>query len=318
MPTYTGMETAVGVGVETTWGTAVARTIWLRVLSCTLQRRQVRVPRGGLSSKGAASHMRRKYFLSTDQVEGEIRWEMGYSDGSVLLLAHALYGIVDAGAGPYTHTATIGKTAISGGGLTIEVIKGNGDAEVFEGCKIDRLSLSMSPGGIMIATASIIGQTSGGLVSAGSPTYTGSDFAILHSHSGTLTKGAISADLQSFDLTFTRNLARRQLTGSTLTQEPLPSDYPSVECTVGAEYGGTAAHAAFLAGTEGNATITWTDSPRIFALTLHNAIIQDLDMPIDSPGVLSQRLRIEPFSDGTSEGMAIVVTNANALYTSNG
>ena len=69
---------------------------------------------------------------------------------------------------------------------------------------------------------------------------------------------------------------------------------------------------AALAGTQGDATITFTDGTRSLAITLHNATIMDYADPISGVGVIRQKVRFQGFADGTKHGLGIVLTNGNS------
>jgi len=112
-------------------------------------------------------------------------------------------------------------------------------------------------------------------------------------------------------LTVNNGLARRQLLGSTVTKEPLRSDFQSVELSVTLEVE-DALYAALLADTQGDATITFTSGSLSMAFTIQNAYLMEASDPVSDAGVVQMSLTFAAESDGTDEGLQIVMTNAVA------
>src|SRR5262245_14233225 len=131
-----GRGLAFGFGNETTWGTAVSRTIWVRGLSESMKRTLSYIPRGVLVEASGSRNIR-STFLASDMAGGTLEFLVGY-EGMGRILQHILHGTPTT-TGPvssiYTHTYLL-ATSPPTGGLTIEVIRGNsGISEVFEGCR---------------------------------------------------------------------------------------------------------------------------------------------------------------------------------------
>jgi len=313
---FLGRGGTLGFGIESTWGTPVARSNWVRAVSLNLKRTINNVPRPHLGTLGATSHNRRQYFVSSDEAGGSLEVLFAYDDSTELLLQHLFGAVADAGAGPYTHTYTL--SASTPVGLTIEQILGTGSAEVFEGCRIVSGEISIAVADVMRLKCDIIAQTSGGLASAGTPTYSSNGEEALHHQAGQLSFNGNTFDLSAMSVKIDSKQARRQLLGSKLTSEPAISDFAEVSGSFTVEYTDSNLHDDFIAGTQADATITFTGTTNnAAAFTFQNMLITDVAIPVSGPGIISQTVNFQAFSDGTDEGFKLVVTNDNALSTAN-
>lgn len=313
---YLGRGAAMGIGEESTWGTAVSRTAWFRLVSSTIKRTVAKTQRGVLA-ESSSSRNRRAHYIGADDVGGTVVILMGY-EGLGLLLKHALHGTPST-TGPsgsiYTHTFKLG-TAPPTGGLTIEIIRGTGSAEVFEGCRISKMSWEIEAGGLMKVTLDVIGQTSAGPTSAGTPTYTTNELDVIHHQCGTLSFNSATYTLKKFTVSLDNHLARRPLLGSKLTADPAPSDFTDVMFDAELEYEGDALLTALTADTESDAVISFAGvSSRSLSFTVHNAYLDDTDVPVNTVGVLPMSIKFRGQSDGTDEGLQIAVANTQSSAT---
>ena len=298
MAVYLGRNTSCGFSEETTWGSPTSRTNWRPVASVSLSRKVTQVPRPDLKSD-AGSAMRRGHFLSEEVCDGSASMAASY-DSIGMLLKHGLGTLADAGSGPssYTHTYTLAASPPTG--LTVETVRGtSGQSEVFEGVKVNNLTLSVAAGEAMMLDLDFIAQT-GTRGSAGSPTYGSNENLILHSQAGQFAFNGANYDLKSLTLKVENSLDRRQLLGSVLTSEPVRSDFMSVTLDVELE-AVDALSAALVAGTQSDATITFTTATD----------------DIGDAGIVSMSCSFVCESDGTDEGLSILVTNSDASGTQN-
>jgi hypothetical protein len=218
------------------------------------------------------------------------------------------------GTGPYTHTYTLGTLPA---GLTIENVRGTGTSEIFEGCRINSGTLAVSAGGVMTMDLDVIAETSSARGTAATPSYGAGDTPVLHSHAGQFSFGGASYDLVDMSLAVNNALARRQLLGSAVTKQPKRNDFQSIELSVTIEVE-DALYAAFLADTQSDATITFTSGSLSAGFTIHNAYLTSASDPVSSAGIISQSLSFMGESDGTDEGLAIAIVNANSSAITGG
>lgn len=305
-----GYFSSVGFGEESTWGTAVSRTHWYRLVSSNLRRRTVKIQRPVLGED--SSGMALKHLLVQHMVEGRVVLLVGL-EGLGLLLKHALWGTpATTGTNPYTHTYKLGSSQPAGG-LTVELIHGNASAEVFEGCRINRLVLRGASGGFVQIEMDIIGETSGGLTSAGSPTYTTNEVEISSHMAGSLSFNSASYTISdNFELVLDNRLRRRMLFGSLYTKDPKPTGRRGVSLSLGVEYETDALPTALTADTQGDVAVTFTNGSRSLAITVHNAYLDDVAHPVETADILSQRAMFLGESDGTDDGLQLVIVNTQS------
>ena len=310
----------LGIGVESAWGTAVTRTNFLRAKRLALRRTIETAVRGAMGSVGTTDLNARTLYQVRNTAGGTVAIECGYSDSTVLLFRDWIGAVATAGAGPYTHTNTPTVPASFPVGLTLEQGFGRrastNDAEVYEGCVINGGTFRCAPGEVAELELDIIAETSGGRTTASTPTYTSNDHPILHSHAGVLAWSSLSDRVLSLEISVQNSLARRYLLGSQDTARPYPSGLMEITVRATREYDENTAYADYLAQTGADLTITFSDSPRSLAWTIHNAKLTDLSENIQA-GVTTQTLTWRGLSDGTDEGISAVFTNANSAATAN-
>jgi hypothetical protein len=315
---YLGRGGWLGFGVEGTWGTAVATTNWMRMVSASAQREVERVYRPHLGTPSAVSAMHRSVYDKSDFSGGSFEVEWGYSDSSNLLLSQAFGAAANGGGGPFTHTYTLADALPIG--LTIDRVLGNGKSNMFEGCVIDGLDLSCNVGEVARMKVDFLAQTASARQAGEAPTMTPSDYPVLHHHAGAapLEFNAVNYDVLSWGLSLKRGLTRRQLWGSKVTAKPVRAGFEEVVFRITKEYDSDTLHDAYISGTADDMVLTLADAPRAAVITIHNAVIRNYKCDVNAPGPLQESMEFVGLSDGTDEGAKIIVTNAVALYTSNG
>lgn len=311
-----GFGAVIGAGVESTWGTVVARTVWKRVTSAGLRRTRSRSIVPVLGDLAQVSTNPRDFYVENDFAGGPISMPMAYDDATVLFCRHLLGANVDSGAGPFTHTQTLASPGQVG--LSIEQISGTPAsgggfmAEVFEGCSINGGRISVEAGKLMMLDLDIIAETSQGLVAPGTPTYNTTLQHIAHQHAGTLAIGGTNFPVKSFAISVARNLSRNQELGSLLTQRPV-EDRLDIEIDATVLWQQSNWDANYLADTQGTLTLTFTGtSNRALAITAHNVLVMDVSRPVSSAGGIQQSVKMKTFSDNTNQGLNLVFSNANA------
>ena len=223
-----------------------------------------------------------------------------------------------------THTYTIANDVPTG--LTMELVRGTGSSEIFEGCRFPSGTFSVSSGGVMQLELEVIAETSteSGAESpsvaprsaAGTPSFGSGDTPVLHSHAGTLSFNSVNYSLVDFSVTLNNALARRQLLGSAVTKQPLRSDFMSVEASLTLEVEDVL-YKALIDDTESDAVITFTSGSRTFAFTIQNAFLSSATDPVSSAGIVSQSLTLVGQSDGTDEGLKVVINSGDVNPTNN-
>ena len=319
---YIGGGAAIGMGEEAAWGTAVARAYWLRCLpGANLRAVQGKVPRNPMQM-GASALVSRSHYTTHQHVTGGFSTILGYQNcGPWLKHIFGDAGGAGAGGGPYTHTLTLGRLPSDSvkPGMTLELIRGNGtNSEVFEGCLANQVTFACATGGLMtMSFDDIIGETVSARAAKGSPTF-GDDSPVLHSDAGTLAWSGNTWTLGSWACKINWGLTRRQQLGSNLTLKPETANPLQVQWDI-TMLVDDAAYSEMLVDAEDDATITWTSGTNSMAWTLQNAFIEgDVNDALDGPGPIMSRLTLKGQSDGTDDGLKLVLTNDQSAVEDNG
>lgn len=306
-----GTQVAVGIGEETTYGTPVAPTKWLEILSESLRFVPTNLESQGL--RRGTRNLRRgsRRTRSARAAEGQINLEVP-STGFDLIWEHLLGG----GTGPWTMGSLQGKS------LTVQKILADDalttiDAFTYHGGKITQAQFSLSVDQILQVALDMDfedeDRAGDGGTAAGTPTY-GSE-ELLNFLGATLTVGGSAmANVLSFQLSIANNLntSRYYLGSGGLKAEPLSNDFPAVTGQFVAE---------FLDPDDWYATFEADTGVALnldFADTAGNTV--DIDVPeirldgetpqVSGPQVVEATVAFTGFYDGTNPGVTITHTAA--------
>lgn len=309
---YSGRGTGIGIGKETTWATGVARSAWVKAVNASLQEKTERVGTPHLVHSGEGIFL--EHYLSRVTAGGDLESLGTYNAPSFGDLLWAAMGdAATTGAGPnYTHTINPSATLPS---LTMEMIRGTGTAEVFNGCKCSSLALVQAPNDVLRLRTSWIGKDSGGRVAAGTPSYTASPSRILHHEMGAISWNSLNfARARSVEVQINNNLERRDVCGSKYTDEPDYAGFRDVMIRLQLLWDSDAFVSGMRAGTISDLEVLWTGttSPETFKFTAHNAIVEDATDPISGPGVVTQNVSLRGYADGSDKGLQFVLVNTVA------
>src|SRR3990167_6850161 len=298
-----GKGTAFAAGEESTYGTEVARTVGGRAASVSIERAATWTPLPHLAGAGTVSANRKDFYQASEEVAGDLKFIGSYSGNALgIFLYHAMGAVSTTGADPYVHTATL-ATALPTG-LTIAIQRGTGLAEEIYGCKVDQLVMEVAAGEAMMVTATIIVRTGGARPTATPPPPP-------PPRAGPLSFNAANYTLKRLKITIANKLTRLPELGSLYTAEPARGDFLDVMIEAEINMRDDVLYTAHLAGTQGDVALTFTDSvnTKTLVCTGHNAILESAPAPISSAGVLTQNLKWRCYSDGTDEGLSLVLTN---------
>lgn len=321
MPPHRGFGAVFGIGFESTWGTAVARTNWLRAESMGLARERSKVPVKHQGDYGQVSSMMREFLVEHDFAGGPVRFPMAYNDSTVAIMRHLFGTNVTTGASaPYTHLQSLSSPPPTG--LTIEQISGTSGgggnmAEVFEGCLINSAAIQVEAGGQMMCDMEVLAETSGGLVAPGTPSLNVTREYIEHRHSGGLTIGGTAFPFKSIRFNLNRNLERNHEMGSLFTSVPVEGGL-DLEIEIQALWQGSTGYNNYLADTQGDLALTFTGtSNNRLVIAAHNCLVVGRSAPVSSKGGITETLRLRPLADASDQGLTFEFRNSNALHTTN-
>ena len=313
---YSGRGAFVGLGEETDYGDAVARTNFRPLISSNLLRTIEKVPRPSLRV-GAAGAMRRSFYVQADNAGGAFVIEGDYNAAG-MILKH-VFGTSATSAdtpssGLHTHVYTFADDVPTG--LTIENARGTGTSEVFEGCRISQCVFSVASGEVLTIEPTIIAETSAARGSSSTASFNAADRPILHHHAGDLSWNSATYKLIDMSLTINNALAVRQHLGSKVTAKPLRSDFQSVELTATIEVEDQLM-ADFISDAISDASITFSNGTESMTILVHNAYLSSVSDPVTDANVIRQSITLIGQSDGSDEGCKITTVNSTASATGN-
>lgn len=317
-----GQHAWIGVGEESTYGTEVARSNFLEVARCSLRRIHNTKPTSRLGRTGQASNMPREFVVVNDLVEGSIAWPLAYDDSSILMLKHLLGANTTTGSGPYVHALTLASPSPIG--LSLEYSPGPGPfdaAEQITGINFSRGTITITPGEEIMCEVECIGRTHAGFEAPGTPTFSSNGERIFqHQLTAGYTLGGTTIELMSATITLDRNIDRLMELGTLFTQKPVERGQLSVTIDLTAAWQRSDFHTKHYADTQGDFTATFTSGSKSLVLTAHNCIVEDVSNPVESAGMIEQRVRLRAYADSSvsgDQGLSLAFTNGNSSHSAN-
>jgi len=316
-----GRGSAFGHGIESTWGTAVSRSNWLQVFSCTLQERPEFAWIDHLSS-GQADYSE-DYQVRTG-CSGDLELPFLY-EGCGVVLAHAMGSTPGAasGGGPYVHTFNRGT---SFPGLTVELVRGtSGKSEILTGVVFPSWELVFERGAVSRFRASLLGKfANAARSSAATPSYGGTvqSRAMLGHHVGSITWDGNQHTAQRISISVDNKLERMEDLGSLYTGQPGMGGFGEVLVRATISHRSETLYNAWRAGTEGDITFSVTSGALDLAVTARNARIRSAPADIRGAGLITEEIEFACKADasgsGSSDGaLTFVLTNNQANYYTN-
>lgn len=311
MPAQLGMQARVSLGEEVTAGTSVSRTISGRINSITPRGAVVREVVPHLYGSGGSAANAMDVFDVSKDVQIDVTGPATYQGGILgMLLKHAMGTVSEGGGAGPTYVHTLSLTGALPAGLTVAVERGVGGLgdQVFKGCKVSTLALSVQPGQPMTYQATLLGMDFNART-GDSPPALATPYYIKHNHASSLGFDSASYTLRAFTLRINNNLEAIRELGSLPATEINRSQFQVIEIEAELVMRSDALYAAHTAGTASDATITFSDGTNSLAITLHNAVIMTCEDPINGPGFLTQKVMFRGLGDGTDHGLGVVLTN---------
>jgi hypothetical protein len=246
----------IGIGEESTYGTAVARTRFYELLSESVEEQIERIESAAIRSGRRTLHRRA---AGVKRVTGSFELELA-PQGIGVLLKHCLGSVSTTGTNPYTHTLTPG--ALNGKSLSIEIARefstGTVTSHLFEGCKIIKWGISCEVNQWAKLKLDVVGEEATISQSPSSVTYpTGwSPFTFVH---GTVTTiGGTSYDLSSFSIDVDNGLqVDRFFLGANRQKEPLEAKLREIKGSLTTPYANDTLLNQLRNGTEAQLVVTF-------------------------------------------------------------
>ncbi len=283
-----------------------------------LAKQQNRVDSNILSGTRA----REEPFLGNVNVSGPVQTEIG-AESIGTLLKHLMGANVSSGAGPYTHTLTIGDLPI---GLTMEPdygaeITGSGRFVKYNGCRINQGQFEFPTEGACTASFDIVGSDGVPAATALDATLTDNGHTTFSSFSAAIEEGGASvANVKSVSLTVSNELDQDgYVLGGGGKRNSLPESFSTVSGTLTAVFDSANLMNKTLNDTQSSLKVTLSRGDGLGSAGNESIefLVQQMKYdpttpPIDGPGGIEISLPFKAFKVGADLGLQITLKNALA------
>ena len=311
MAIRSGLAAQIGIGVESTVGTAATPTRFYEFNDESIAMTIERIESEGLRTGNRV--LRSDRFVSGQKaIEGSFSMDMT-AGNTAILFKHALGAVATAGS--YVHTCTMSDPF--GLGLTLEVGRPGNDGTVraftYAGCKINTLDLSVSVGELLSAEFGIIGTTAETIGSVTSASY-GTGLELLHFAGAAITVAGTAYPCKDFSLSVNNGLTGdRYVLGSQIAQQPIASSMAEVTGSLVAEFVDATAYNRVVNATTAAIVATFTDSAsKSITVTVPVARFDGDTPTVGGPDILDQTLNFKGLFNGTDSPVTIAVANGDS------
>ena len=311
MAIRSGLAAQIGIGVETTVGTAATPTRFYEFTDESIAMTIERIESEGLRTGNRVLRSDR-YASGQKAIEGSFAMDMT-AGNTAILFKHALGAVATAGS--YIHTCTMADPY--GLGLTIEVGRPGNDGTVraftYAGCKINTLDLSVSVGELLKAEFGVIGTTAETIGTVTAASY-GSSLELLHFAGAAITVAGVAYPCKDFSLSVNNGLTGdRFVLGSQVAQQPIASSMAEVTGSLTAEFVDATAYNRVINATHAAVVATFTDSAsKSITVTVPVARFDGDTPSVGGPDILDQTLNFKGLFNGTDSPVTIAVANGDS------
>jgi hypothetical protein len=315
MATGFGHQAWVGIGAESTFGTGVAATEFMEVLSIRHDPGQKAIQKPSLRG------LTRKYYTQSKQsptcgFKAQMGWE-----GFELLLVHALGSNVTTGAGtPWTHTMALANDLPTGLSVTINpdaAAIGGSSAIRYLGSQISKLTLTQAKEDFLTVDVDFLCQDLDliALPSPSFPTFVGIDWEQMSTSASLWTNTALG--LQSFELSIDNMLADDRYKLGQSKRIGFGRKGPrEISCKVSGEFDALTAFNLYRNLTEtGSSVASWSHTgSRALTLTMAGIMAESGAPQIDDAGpiMIEMDFVVRGSTPVANDELALVLTNTTA------
>jgi len=322
-----GMNSWLGFGEESSYGTAGTRTNFLEIESETLMKEVTRIEAVSILRRGVVDN---KVLSGTVHVAGDMAFPVQY-DGWLKLLKHAFGAVADSqpdvtnAPTVYKHTFTIQDVLPTG--LTFEVFRDTtqfttepNKSFVYTGCKIEKIDFSCAIDEVLKCSVGIMGQNEARAArSSSNPPFSTSPYVIFTQ--GILTYNNNDLEVNNVNLSLSNGLAARYKLGSALTREPVADVKIAATGSFECEFQDWNEYDDFVNTTERTLTLNFT-GPSIqggqsykMNFTMTQVFIEKVKLSLDKPGRILMTIDFKCFRNSTSTINEIIADVYNTSAT---
>lgn len=317
MAIRSGLAAQLGLGVESTVGTAVTPNRWYEFTSESLALTIERIESEGLRAGNRVMRSDR-WTAGQRAVEGSFSLDMT-AENSGILFKHLLGAVSTTGAGPYTHECTLGDP--HGLGFTLEVGRPDNSGTVraftYNGVKLSEATFSNEVNGLLTGEFSVIGQdeTTGSITSASYP----ASQELLSFTGASITVGGSSYNCTDISISVNTGLdAERYSLGSATIREPIAANMVEITAEVNAEFASLTEYNRVVNGTTAALVAKWEGSvisggtKRSIEFNMPVVRFDGSTPNVDGPGIVQQPLTGKALFNGTDSALKVTVVNSDS------
>jgi hypothetical protein len=329
MSERSGLSSQLGIGKETTWGTAVTPTTFLPYLSEGIQYVPAYIRSPALAA-GVVSLLDGLHVQTTHAITGPINLDVVRSGmGKLFNLLHG-NTVSPSTPGGATNarlqTHNIGTTTPYGKGATVQVsrpdVGGTVRAFTFSGCKCSSVTFTVSRSGVLTSTWNLVGKDETTATALASASYASSP--------GTKPFNFVQGSVEFDDTLVTDVITDASITvsipmaadrysiGSSVVAEPITNDLVSVTATLGLEFSSLTQHTAFTAATRRKFELNFNtadfiegSTPYSLYFVMPSTVTTDASPVVSGPDLVQQSVTLEATYDGTNAPLQILYENTD-------
>ncbi len=305
-----GANGHVGIAKEVTWGTAVAATDYIPLISESLTESIEQIADESIK----ASRFENKSIPGQIEVKGDIVAEVRPTSIGYLLRS-ALGAVTVTGTGTYTHTFTPASTAFDPDCFlppyTLEVNRDHPQAWQYAGAVVNSLQFAFgAKQKLLRATAGIIAKNAT-LITKTTPNFEAAA-PFTWDQAAVQLGGTAFARLEDFGLKLDNKMAGIfLLSGDRNIDKLYPDGRSTADADLTMDIIDMAQYNAFKASTDQTLTVTFTAGTNVLKFTLPNLRYIDYPVNIGGPGRIAVKVKGKVFVDNTFK---IELTNSKTSY----
>ena len=322
-----GMNSWVGFGSESTYGTGVTPDHFIEIESETLMKEVARIEAMSVLRRGTVDN---KIISGAVQVGGDISFPVQFEGW--LPLAYQAFGAVAHSQPDVTNAPTVYKhrftiADVLPAALTFEVFRDTtqfttepNKSFVYTGCKISKMEFACAVNEVLKCSVAVMGQQEArNTRTTSNPTFSNSSYAVFTQ--GVVYYNGDDKEAQNVTISLENNLAYRYKLGSALTREPVPDTKLMATGSFEMEFQSWNEYDDFVNTTERALVVTFT-GPAIaggqtykIEFTMSQIFIEKVKCSVDKPGRILMTIDFRAFRNTAQTQNEIVMDVYNTTTT---
>jgi len=327
MSEKSGLASQLGIGVETTWGTAVTPTTFLPYLSEQVQY-QPNYVRSPALQAGVVSQLDGLHVQTTHSVSGPINVDVQRAGmGKLFDMLHG-NTVTPSTPGGATlarlQTHAIGQNTPNGKGRTVQIARPDVSGTVrpftWNGCKVASVTFTIAKDGVLTSSWNLVAKdetTGTSLATASYASSPGTKPFNFIQGSVEFDDSVVTDVISGGSITVTVPLASdRTGLGTSTIAEPVANGLVAVTASLDMEFASLAQHTAFINATRRKFELNFNtadfiegSTPYSLYFVIPSAVTTDASPAVQGPDLLTQQVQLEATYDGTNAPLTILYEN---------